>query len=75
MWAAQVIRAGHEVKFRELVCCVGVHRQGINLPLLSKTVIVDAAVQARTISSVTGCERFPRQPVEGAVSAVDYLVG
>jgi hypothetical protein len=46
----------HEVKLRKLVCCVSVYRHGINMPLLSKTVIVDAAVQAQTISSVTGCE-------------------
>ena len=43
------------------------------MAVLSKTVIVGAVVQAQTISSVTGCERFPRQPVEGAVCPVDYL--
>jgi len=54
MSAAKVIRARHEVKLRELVCCVSAHRRGIKPLLLSKTVIVDAAAQAQTISSVTG---------------------
>lgn len=56
MWAAKMIRARHEVKVRELVCCVSAHRRGIKPQLLGKIVIVDAAVQAQAISSVTGCE-------------------
>ena len=34
--------------------------------MLSKAVIVDVAVEVQTISSVTGCERFPRHRAEGA---------
>jgi hypothetical protein len=43
-------------------------RRGINVPLLSKTVVVDVAVQAQTISSVTGGERFQRNLTDGASS-------
>jgi hypothetical protein len=46
-----------------------------NVPLLSKTVIVDVADQAQTISSVSSCERFPRHRAEGTSSPLDYLVG
>jgi len=55
--------------------CVSAHRRGINVRLLSKTVVVDVAVQAQTISSFTGCERFPRHRAEGVSSPADYLVG
>jgi hypothetical protein len=44
-------------QFMNGVYPVSAHRQGIDVPV---TVIADAAIQAQTITSVAGCERFPR---------------